>query len=131
MILGVGVDTVSIARFNHWASFSDKRLARVFHQKEIEMLKTVDQKVSFLASRFAVKEAAFKAFSSSFVTLKKNMVPFLSFAPLIFVEHVQGGVPLLSIDASWWKELESEGIQIHLSLSHEKLNAIAYVIVDR
>ena len=131
MILGIGVDIVSIDRFNNWVSFSDKRLARIFHPKEIALLKKVDQKASFLASRFAVKEACFKALSASSILLKKNMIPFLSTAPVLFVEHLQGGVPSICIDASWWKEFEDQGIKIHLSLSHEKTDAIAYVIIDR
>ncbi len=134
MILGVGVDLVSLQRFEAWIDFSDKKLSRIFHQHEIEQFKSSEQKVTFLASRFAVKEAFFKALSAACVRLHYNQkqFSFLSLAPSIFVQSHEQGIPLFCFDNSFLQELfNRHQLVVHLSLSHEKEQAIAYVLIEQ
>ncbi len=134
MILGVGVDLVSLQRFEAWIDFSDKKLSRIFHQHEIEQFKSSEQKVTFLASRFAVKEAFFKALSASFVRLQfhQKQFSFLSIAPCIFVQARECGVPVIYFDNLFLQEFFSfQHLVVHLSLSHEKEHAIAYVLIEK
>ena len=64
-ILGLGTDIVEIARIEAVITRSGERLARrVLSDNEWEIWKTHHQPVRFLAKRFAVKEAAAKAFGT-------------------------------------------------------------------
>lgn len=64
-ILGPGTDIVEIARIEAVISRSGERLARrVLSDNEWAIWETHQQPVRFLAKRFAVKEAAAKAFGT-------------------------------------------------------------------
>lgn len=64
-ILGLGTDIVEIARIEAVIARSGDRLARrVLSDNEWAIWKTHHQPVRFLAKRFAVKEAAAKAFGT-------------------------------------------------------------------
>lgn len=64
-ILGLGTDIVEIARIEAVISRSGERLARrVLSDNEWAIWETHQQPVRFLAKRFAVKEAAAKAFGT-------------------------------------------------------------------
>ncbi len=64
-ILGLGTDIVEIARIEAVIAHSGERLARrVLSDNEWAIWKTHHQPVRFLAKRFAVKEAAAKAFGT-------------------------------------------------------------------
>lgn len=64
-ILGLGTDIVEIARIESVIARSGERTARrVLSDNEWEIWKTHHQPVRFLAKRFAVKEAAAKAFGT-------------------------------------------------------------------
>ncbi len=61
-----GIDLVYIPRFYTWIEYTDTELATLFSANEIAEFhtKTKDGKADFLASRFAVKEAVYKALSA-------------------------------------------------------------------
>ena len=64
-ILGLGTDIVEIARIEAVIARSGDRLAkRVLSDNEWAIWETHQQPVRFLAKRFAVKEAAAKAFGT-------------------------------------------------------------------
>lgn len=64
-ILGLGTDIVEIARIEQVISRSGDRLAqRVLSEGEWQQYQAHQQPVRFLAKRFAVKEAAAKAFGT-------------------------------------------------------------------
>ncbi len=64
-ILGLGTDIVEIERIEGVISRSGDRLARrVLSENEWRQYQTHQQPVRFLAKRFAVKEAAAKAFGT-------------------------------------------------------------------
>ena len=70
-ILGLGTDIVEIARIEAVISRSGDRLARrVLSDNEWAIWETHQQPVRFLAKRFAVKEAAAKAFGWHLISLK-------------------------------------------------------------
>lgn len=69
-ILGLGTDIVEIARIEAVISRSGERLARrVLSDNEWAIWETHQQPVRFLAKRFAVKEAAAKAFGTASATV--------------------------------------------------------------
>ncbi len=165
LILGTGIDMVKISRFIPWLDYSAHRLSKTFTQGELigflavstnmtdqssdakqvgesEEKNTVKidslvvhQKATYLASRFAAKEAFFKALSMVLVSRKLTKHEFgLTFA-CQNCEVVKGtwGVPLLKVR---WSAFEKKigrklpRMQVHLSISHEHEYAIAQVLVS-
>lgn len=64
-VFGVGVDVAYVPRFRQTlARFGERFLRRAFHPTEAAELRArrPEDRAAFLASRWAVKEAAFKAF---------------------------------------------------------------------
>ncbi len=137
MIMGIGTDIVSVARFSSWETWSSKKLASVFGERELQLCLTdgpceryLKQK---LASRFAAKEAFFKSLSSLLVQLDATEQ---SFALLFVARHVQvlsgpWGVPYLHVAwAAFEKKLKRAlpPIDVQLSLSHEREYAVAFVV---
>lgn len=135
MILGVGIDIVKVDRFKKWEYFSPEQLNRVFFASEVE---EIDKKnpgfATFLASRFAVKEAFFKALSSTLVTLGMTEYEFtlLFLCKCVRVVKKKWDVPMLQVN---WDLIEEKIkrklplLKVALSLSHERDYAVAYVVI--
>ena len=132
MILGVGIDIVKIDRFKRWQDFSYDQMRRVFSRQELEDPTDLSQ----LASRFAAKEAFFKALSASLVTLGmiENEFSFLFLCRHVEVRKTTWNVPMLHVD---WESIGQvvgkgiHGLRVDLSLSHEKEFAVAYVVISK
>lgn len=109
MIIGIGCDLVEIERLKANQDALAKRLLTI---KEYETYLSFrgHRALEFLAGRFAAKEAIFKAIKMKSLTLGQ-----------IEVLVDESGCPVCPI----------EGYKIHLSISHEKKYAMAYVIVEK
>ncbi len=137
MIFGIGTDIVRLNRFVGMSRFSRKRLRTFFSESELTAAQDPKSLESFLphklATRFAAKEALFKALSATLVTLGHTQQKFsLRFLAQISSVHVSTwGVPEFHVD---WAALEQKirvklpSLQIHLSLSHERQHALAFVV---
>ena len=137
-VTGVGVDIVEIARFAGWEHYTFDRLCKVFSPDEIAAFEQqpAAAKLSFLASRFAAKEAAYKALSNTFITLRRTKQPVSFEFARKHIEVVKGTweVPGLKIN---WRAFEDaletalpiRRLQTHLSLAHERTMAIAMVVI--
>lgn len=67
MIVGIGTDIVSIARFEAMYERHGARVAeRILSPAELQAFSKAARPARFLAKRFAVKEAAAKAFGTGF-----------------------------------------------------------------
>ncbi|MDR1868217.1 MAG: holo-ACP synthase [Treponema sp.] len=122
MIYGIGVDIVSVSRFERW-NRQPGLIERFFHSEDLMFARSAGTDFSrVLASRFAVKEAFAKALGSGFagISLKD-----------ITVRREQNGKPFIVLFESALRVFEKSGAQtVHLSLSHEKEYAIAFVILE-
>ncbi len=138
MILGIGIDLVEVGRFKAWSTACRDRLHRVYSDTELDYCwNEEEQKFNEqqLASRFAAKEAFFKAFSAALVKLDKTQteVPFLIICKYSVVIKGKWDVPQLAID---WRSIEKyisqsiPMIQIELSISHEQQYAVAQVVLN-
>ena len=139
MIYGIGVDCTTIERFNEWPSYSHEKLLKVFTRSELQEGFDSDKTAhlpTFFASRFAVKEAFYKALSNLLLHHHNPFKP-ISFATCrqaVEVAKNNLGIPQLIIN---WKTIEKEcGVSLpalfsHLSLSHEKNMAVAFVILEK
>ena len=122
MIKGTGVDIVEIKRMEHWLS-NTKLLERFFHSDEvIYSLSRGKNAAHSLAARFAAKEALGKALGTGIKNISLND---------ILVYNDENGKPEMRLFGSAKGKLEKSGAQkIHVSLSHEKQNAIAMIILE-
>lgn len=104
-MIKVGIDIIEINR----VSIEERLIKRILHTEEIELLNAIEdhqRKLQFLAGRWAVKEAIFKAIDINIAPHNIN-VSYLNNKPIV-------------------KNDELEDIQI--SISHERNYALAIAI---
>lgn len=120
MVIGIGLDTVDVARFREVLSRRPRLVARVFTPAEREECEGRADPVPGLAARFAAKEATMKALG----------VGLGAFA-LKDVEVVKGpsGAPSLRTFGQASALVAAAGIdRLHVSLTHSALVASAVVV---
>lgn len=122
MILGMGIDVVHIHRMRHWLK-EERLLKRYFHPDELDAARSRGSAmVLSLAARFAAKEAFGKALGTGLrgLTLKE-----------IEVKNNHNGKPDMRLSGKARKAFDDfGGSYVHLSLTHERDNAIAVVIIE-
>ncbi len=122
MIIGIGIDVVHVSRLRHWSTI-EGILERYFNEKELEEARRRGHaQVLSLAARFAAKEAFGKALGTGLrgITLRE-----------IMVENNHNGKPDVRLSGKAKRAFEKMGGKsLHVSLTHEKDNAIAVVIIE-
>ena len=122
MIAGIGIDMVQTNRMEKWQK-NPGLLQRYFHHDEITELKSKGKDFSLsLAARFAAKEAFGKALGCGLagIALKD-----------ILVKNRHNGQPEILVSGTALSALKKNGSsRVHLSLSHERDNAIAIVVIE-
>lgn len=122
MIIGVGLDVVHVNRLIHWRGIPGL-LERYFHPEELAAAMSRGSSAMLsLAARFAAKEAFGKAIGTglSGITLKN-----------ILVLNNHNGKPCMRLFGNALEAYERAGGRaIHLSLTHERDNALAMVVVE-
>lgn len=124
MIFGVGTDIVDIERIARSVErYGDKFAERVLAPVEIELYLKTNNKINYLAKRFAAKEAVSKA-------LGTGMRQGIDFAQLI-ISNDEIGKPQVTLEskALAWAE-QNKITKIHLSISDEKKHAVAFAIAE-
>jgi holo-[acyl-carrier protein] synthase len=110
-IIGIGIDMVSIPRIAR-AMKNPRFISRVLRSDEIPSSVTTQ----WLAGRWAAKEAVSKALGTHLTWHDVSINYAASGKPTVQL-HVAGG--------------EYEHIIIHLSISHERSDAIAMVVAEK
>lgn len=124
MILGIGIDTVEVARFAQWHSYSRTKLLRIYSSQEIDYCL---HSPHLCAQRFAVRFAAREALYKALAAYTGDMPPFLTLCTAVTITHNMQGAPLLIID---WDMLPTVSTTYPLiSLSHTHTTATALVIL--
>ena len=124
MIHGIGTDIVSVARIRQTLDRHGARFAqRILSDIELVALNDAKDPVSWLAKRWAAKEAFGKAAGSGIL------------APLtwagIGIGHDDAGRPLFELNDAIAFHLQSRGVtRTHLSISDERDYAVAFVIFE-
>lgn len=123
-ILGLGTDIVEIERIEGVISRSGDRLARrVLSENEWQQYQTHQQPVRFLAKRFAVKEAAAKAFGTGI----RGGLAFNQFE----VYNDALGKPELRFSQQAADLAAKLGVKnVHVTLADERHYACATVIIE-
>ncbi len=124
MIAGIGIDIVSISRFDRLIErYGDRVLRKVFTDPERREGDRKAARAAFYAVRFAAREAFYKALGTGWgrgLPLKE-----------VSVASGEGGRPSLVIGERMRKELEERGIAgHHVSLTHDGDSAVAVVILE-
>jgi holo-[acyl-carrier protein] synthase len=126
MILGVGVDSIEIDRFTLWHTYSVKKLLRIFSSHEIDYVLSNQQKsAERFAVRFAAREALYKALSYAYPDKK---IPFLALCSHTTITKI-GLRPYIIMSDGLGVDISS--LVIHLSLSHSRTLATAFVVVEQ
>ena len=126
MILGIGVDTIEIERFALWHTYSQKKLSRIFSPQEIDYcLQQLHKSAERFAARFAAREALFKALSYA---QPNHSLPFLTLCSRISIAKTDGR-PYIVINGDIGIDLT--GLVFHLSLSHSRTHATAFIVIER
>lgn len=123
MIIGIGSDIVSIKRIEKAILRNSGFPKRILTEKELLFFYQRKSSPSFLAGRFAAKEAMLKALGTGLskgIRFKDIEVTYKEKLPTI----------LLKREALKQFNLLS-GSKVFLSISHEKEYAIAYVIIEK
>ena len=122
MILGIGIDIVQIGRMADWKDNS-ALLERYFHPDELaEARKRGPSVLQSLAARFAAKEAYGKALGTGMKDLKLREIQ---------VENDTNGKPSIKLFGTALKRFnEMGGKAIFVSLTHERDNAVAVVVLE-
>ena len=123
-ILGLGTDIVEIARIEGVISRSGDRLAkRVLSENEWAQYQKHQQPVRFLSKRFAVKEAAAKAFGTGI----RGGLAFNQFE----VYNDELGKPGLRFFQQAAEVAKKLGVvNVHVTLADERHYACATVIIE-
>lgn len=122
MIKGVGVDIVSIHRMSKLCSRHHRALDRLFTEKEKIYFKQKNYSIETIASFFAVKESVAKALGTGFVGFSMKDIE---------VFHDSYGKPYVNLYSKAKVLLgEKEISYVHISISHERDNAIALCIME-
>ena len=126
-IIGNGVDIVDNKRIEKAITKNKKFIYKVFSTNEIKNSKKKYNKTNYFAKRFAAKEAFLKALGtgiSNGISLKD-----------ISIKNNKYGKPSIIINDKLKKyimhKFKTKNIKIFLSLSDEKENSIAFVIINK
>ncbi len=124
MIFGIGCDITKVSRFEKWAC-SSNMINRFYNENErIKNDVSIQRKCEFYASRFAAKEAFSKALGTGIFGFSLREV---------FVSKNDSEKPEIKVVGKAKELLEKRcgtDYTVHVSLSHEKEYAMAYVIIE-
>ena len=121
-IYGIGVDQVDLKRVKRLLSKSeDKFLKRCFTEQEIKYAKRFSDPSKRLGARFAAKEAVMKSLGKGWREISWKDI-----------EVTGGGKPTINTFGRASTTVKEKNItNIHISLSHENENAIAFAISEK
>ena len=121
MIIGIGTDIIEIDRIKAAIDRTPSFLNKAFTEKEIELLKAKGMRVETIAGNFAAKEALSKALGTGFRGYSLQDFEIL---------RDQLGKPIVNISKKAREKIGGRVLNINVSISHNKSNAIAFAIVE-
>lgn len=122
MILGIGVDIIEINRIQKAVERNSKFMEKVFTEREKKYFNKVNLRYESIAGKFAAKEAVAKALGTGFRDMKINDIEII---------NDKLGKPLVELKGGALKIIKDyKNVKIHLSISHNRDNAIAYSILE-
>lgn len=125
MIIGIGIDIIEISRIKKAVERTSNFLERNFSNNEIEYFRSKSYKAESIAGSFAAKEALSKALGTGFRGFSLKDIEVL---------RDELGKPYIELSEKINKIVEEKNLKnlkIHLSISHNKENSIANVVIEQ
>lgn len=124
MIIGIGTDIVDVSRIQRLIEKSPAFIEKVYCPNEIAYCEDRANSAESFAARFAAKEAVMKALGTGWAEQ-------ISFKE-ICISSDEKGKPEIELLGATKTFAERLGVKnIHLSLSHERTMALAFVVLER
>lgn len=121
MIFGIGTDIIEIDRISLAVKNNPMFLEKIFTDKERETFCSKTIRYESIAANFAVKEAVSKALGTG--------VRGFTFKDIeVFRDEL--GKPVVIVSDKIKKIIKSDNFLFNISISHNKTNAIAFVILE-
>ena len=123
-IFGAGIDLIEISRIGN--SIKNKNfIDRIYSKSEIQQARSLKNKSSFFAKRFAAKEAFSKAIGT-------GISEGISFKEISVVNNIKGK-PTIKLSGKTKSVVlkKIKNARVHLSLSDENKHAVAMVIIEQ
>ena len=121
MVIGIGTDLMNISHLTALTP-DDVFFRKTFTERELENFRTREEPYRYLAERFAVKEAVFKAFGISGNYARLNEIETL---------NDENGVPFVNLSGKFGKLAAERGVsQVFISLSSDGGQVLAFVVLS-
>lgn len=114
MIKGIGTDITEISRIEK-ACQNEKFIKRIYTENEIKEYIRRNKNITYLAGRFAAKEAVSKALGTGM----RNIF----FKDIEILSDSLGKPYVVTVG-------KLENMVIHISVSHSKENAVAFCVIE-
>ena len=121
MIIGIGTDIIEIDRIENAVKRTNGFINKLFTKKEIEIFESKGFKSEVIAGNFAAKEAISKAIGTGFRGFGVKDIEVL---------RDELGKPIVNLSNKVYTVMKRKNINIHLSISHSRNNAIAYAVME-
>lgn len=124
MIFGIGNDIIEVDRMEKHLAQSPGLCDKLFTSREQAYAEARATKYQHYAARFAAKEAFFKALGTGY---RYGM----AFHEIEVINN-ELGKPIIEVHGKVKEFIEKSGVQeIHLSISHVKAMASAFVVLEK
>jgi len=126
MIYGIGTDISEVKRFKKWIE-NPSMINRYFNEKEL-LSDEGDTKEGKILQHYAARFSAKEAFSKALGTGIKDFS-----LKEVFVTNDKDGKPFINVSGNAEKILRERcgNCSVHLSISHEKEYAVAFVVIEK
>jgi len=121
MIIGIGIDIIEISRIEKVINRTNSFIEKSFTDNEIEYFKLKGLKGNVVAGNFAAKEAISKAIGTGFRGFGLKDIEVL---------RDELGKPVVHLSKKIYGLLDIKEFNMHVSISHNKENAIAYAVME-
>ncbi|MFT7267234.1 MAG: holo-[acyl-carrier protein] synthase [Porticoccus sp.] len=123
MIVGIGTDIVKISRIKEVYDRHENRFAeKILCPAEVSIFQEKQESISYLAKRFAAKEAASKALGTGIGLISWQDIE---------IKNNSLGAPILLLSGAAKARMELLGAtQSFVSLSDEVSHAVAFVVLS-
>ena len=121
MVIGIGIDIIEISRIEKIMKRTSSFIEKSFTDNEIDYFKSKGLKGNVVAGNFAAKEAISKAIGTGFRGFGLKDIEVL---------RDELGKPVVNLSEKIYKLLDKKDFNMHISISHNKENAIAYAVME-
>lgn len=121
MIIGIGTDIIEIERIENAVKRTNGFLNKLFTENEMKIFESRGFRSEVIAGNFAAKEAVSKAVGTGFRDFGVKDIEIL---------RDKLGKPLVNLSDKVYDVLGRSDVNIHISISHNRTNAIAYAVME-